>query len=197
MASNNYKHWKLETDTNNILWCTLDKNDASTNVLSAEVMKEFANVLHQIALRGARTQDGGIRNRRAVVAKDGAVENRAEADHGDQSVASLLELERDRSNDWDQDRHRSPARSGCKRGQTGDQKHETRQKNERDVFGQQRHQKNIGVQSIRTVLQRPCKGQYQTGDDALDDPLPKTSHRSIEGKLDQKTRTEYRQAETE
>jgi 3-hydroxyacyl-CoA dehydrogenase/enoyl-CoA hydratase/3-hydroxybutyryl-CoA epimerase len=48
MASNNYKHWKLETDTNNILWCTLDKNNASTNVLSAEVMEEFANILSDI-----------------------------------------------------------------------------------------------------------------------------------------------------
>jgi 3-hydroxyacyl-CoA dehydrogenase/enoyl-CoA hydratase/3-hydroxybutyryl-CoA epimerase len=39
------KHWKLETDPDNVCWATLDKADASTNVLSAEVMAELATVL--------------------------------------------------------------------------------------------------------------------------------------------------------
>jgi 3-hydroxyacyl-CoA dehydrogenase/enoyl-CoA hydratase/3-hydroxybutyryl-CoA epimerase len=39
------KHWKLETDVDNICWATLDKADASTNVLSAEVMAELAKLI--------------------------------------------------------------------------------------------------------------------------------------------------------
>ncbi|HEX8987070.1 MAG TPA: 3-hydroxyacyl-CoA dehydrogenase NAD-binding domain-containing protein [Rhodocyclaceae bacterium] len=39
------KHWKLDTDADGVCWATLDKADASTNVLSADVMAELALVL--------------------------------------------------------------------------------------------------------------------------------------------------------
>lgn len=43
-----YNNWHLNTDENKILWCTLDKKDASTNVLSADVLEEFAKIIEVI-----------------------------------------------------------------------------------------------------------------------------------------------------
>jgi 3-hydroxyacyl-CoA dehydrogenase/enoyl-CoA hydratase/3-hydroxybutyryl-CoA epimerase len=45
MANMQYKHWELVTDGNNIVWCHLDLQGASTNVLSAAVLGEFEMVL--------------------------------------------------------------------------------------------------------------------------------------------------------
>jgi len=44
-----YKHWKLETDRDNLVWLTLDKQDASANVLSGEVMSELDAILDELA----------------------------------------------------------------------------------------------------------------------------------------------------
>jgi 3-hydroxyacyl-CoA dehydrogenase/enoyl-CoA hydratase/3-hydroxybutyryl-CoA epimerase len=44
-----YRHWKLETDGDNLAWLSLDKADASTNVLSVEVMSELDRVLDELA----------------------------------------------------------------------------------------------------------------------------------------------------
>lgn len=41
----NWKHWHLRREDSGLAWLVLDKADASTNVLSAEVMSEFASVL--------------------------------------------------------------------------------------------------------------------------------------------------------
>ena len=41
----NYKHWKIENDTNNTVWLHLDKADAHANVLSSEVLHEFSSIL--------------------------------------------------------------------------------------------------------------------------------------------------------
>jgi 3-hydroxyacyl-CoA dehydrogenase/enoyl-CoA hydratase/3-hydroxybutyryl-CoA epimerase len=41
----NYKHWNLQRDADGILWATLDKAESSTNVLSAQVMAELAQIL--------------------------------------------------------------------------------------------------------------------------------------------------------
>lgn len=43
-----YRHWKLDRDTDGIAWATLDKQDSSTNVLSAEVMAELAGILDEL-----------------------------------------------------------------------------------------------------------------------------------------------------
>lgn len=45
----NNKHWTLKTDQNNICWLTIDKQGASTNVLSPDVMEELHNKLTEIA----------------------------------------------------------------------------------------------------------------------------------------------------
>ncbi len=44
----NYKHWKIENDTNNTVWLHLDKADAHANVLSSEVLHEFSSILDEI-----------------------------------------------------------------------------------------------------------------------------------------------------
>ncbi|MGH6635309.1 MAG: 3-hydroxyacyl-CoA dehydrogenase NAD-binding domain-containing protein [Gammaproteobacteria bacterium] len=44
-----FKHWRFEVDACNVLWLTLDKQDASTNVLSAEVLEELESVLDGIS----------------------------------------------------------------------------------------------------------------------------------------------------
>ena len=41
----NFKHWRLETDDDGILWCHLDVQGASANVLSAEVLDEFGKIV--------------------------------------------------------------------------------------------------------------------------------------------------------
>ena len=40
-----FKHWRLETDADGVLWIHLDKADSSANSLSEEVLTEFAGVL--------------------------------------------------------------------------------------------------------------------------------------------------------
>ncbi|MFM9972201.1 MAG: 3-hydroxyacyl-CoA dehydrogenase NAD-binding domain-containing protein [Burkholderiales bacterium] len=44
-----YKHWKLDSDTDRLLWVTLDKAGSSTNTLSGEVLEEFDRVLDEAA----------------------------------------------------------------------------------------------------------------------------------------------------
>jgi len=44
----NAKHWRLDTDTDNIAWLTIDKADASMNVLSQEVMVELNDMLNRV-----------------------------------------------------------------------------------------------------------------------------------------------------
>ncbi|MGB5079635.1 MAG: enoyl-CoA hydratase-related protein, partial [Burkholderiales bacterium] len=50
----NYRHWKLETDRDGILWLSFDKADASTNVLSAEVMAELERILDGLAAKNPK-----------------------------------------------------------------------------------------------------------------------------------------------
>ena len=43
-----WKHWRLRREESGLAWLDLDKADASANVLSSEVMSEFASVLHAL-----------------------------------------------------------------------------------------------------------------------------------------------------
>ena len=45
---NDYKHWQLETDSDNILWLTLERADSRVNSLNAEVLHEFNTILDHI-----------------------------------------------------------------------------------------------------------------------------------------------------
>jgi 3-hydroxyacyl-CoA dehydrogenase/enoyl-CoA hydratase/3-hydroxybutyryl-CoA epimerase len=49
MSSASYKHWKLETDAHGIVWCHIDVEGSSTNILSAEVLDEFSDLLDKLA----------------------------------------------------------------------------------------------------------------------------------------------------
>jgi 3-hydroxyacyl-CoA dehydrogenase/enoyl-CoA hydratase/3-hydroxybutyryl-CoA epimerase len=42
-----FKHWKLKTDADAILWCELDKQDVAANVLNAEIMTEFGQIIER------------------------------------------------------------------------------------------------------------------------------------------------------
>ena len=53
MAGNTL-HWKLETDRDNIVWLSLDKADASANVLSADVMAELDRILDELRAKNPR-----------------------------------------------------------------------------------------------------------------------------------------------
>ncbi|ACJ20446.1 3-hydroxyacyl-CoA dehydrogenase NAD-binding domain-containing protein [Coxiella burnetii] len=44
-----YKHWKIKTDKDGILWLTLDREDTSVNSMNREVFTEFNKVLDEIA----------------------------------------------------------------------------------------------------------------------------------------------------
>src|SRR3972149_6205011 len=56
-----YKHWKLDTDRDNVAWLTFDKAESSTNILSGEAVAEFSAVLDELPAR----------NRRALVIRSG------------------------------------------------------------------------------------------------------------------------------
>jgi len=53
MASH-FRHWKSETDLDGIVWLSFDKADASTNVLSAEVMTELDRIFDELAAKPPR-----------------------------------------------------------------------------------------------------------------------------------------------
>jgi len=46
--SQDYQHWKIETDPTGIVWLHLDKADGTTNVLSAAILGEFSNILDEL-----------------------------------------------------------------------------------------------------------------------------------------------------
>ena len=45
---NNWKHWRLETDSENLAWLTFDRAGTSTNTFSSEVLRELAEVCAQL-----------------------------------------------------------------------------------------------------------------------------------------------------
>ncbi len=49
MTQNAYKHFRLETDSDQILWVYFDKQGASVNTLDREVMEELSCVIDEIA----------------------------------------------------------------------------------------------------------------------------------------------------
>src|SRR5437016_8395858 len=50
----NYQHWKLETDHDNIVWLSFDKKGASANVLSADVMAELDRIFDELRAKNPR-----------------------------------------------------------------------------------------------------------------------------------------------
>ena len=40
-----YRHWKLDTDRDNLVWLSFDKEGASANTLSADVMAELDAII--------------------------------------------------------------------------------------------------------------------------------------------------------
>lgn len=52
-----YKNWRLEADTDQVLWLYFDKKNASVNTIDADVMREFSNIIDTLA---ADTQYKGV-----------------------------------------------------------------------------------------------------------------------------------------
>lgn len=48
MTEKTYKHWRLNTDADNILWLTIDRENASVNSLNREVFEEFDHILDAV-----------------------------------------------------------------------------------------------------------------------------------------------------
>ena len=44
----NFKHWKLATDNDNVLWLTIDRDGESTNSLSMEVLSELGVIVEDL-----------------------------------------------------------------------------------------------------------------------------------------------------
>ncbi|MDP9089026.1 MAG: 3-hydroxyacyl-CoA dehydrogenase NAD-binding domain-containing protein [Pseudomonadota bacterium] len=44
-----YSHWSMQIDADRIAWLTCDMRDASTNILSADVVRELASILAEIS----------------------------------------------------------------------------------------------------------------------------------------------------
>ena len=49
-----YRHWKLETDRDDIVWLSFDKEEASTNTLSADTMAELDTILDELRAKAPR-----------------------------------------------------------------------------------------------------------------------------------------------
>lgn len=49
MVEQKYKHWKMETDQERILWLTIDRDGAKVNSMNREVFDEFDRVLDDVA----------------------------------------------------------------------------------------------------------------------------------------------------
>jgi len=52
--ANNYKHWKLETDRDNVAWLSFDKEGESTNTLSKDALAELDAALEEMRARNPR-----------------------------------------------------------------------------------------------------------------------------------------------
>ncbi|STX29175.1 yfcX enoyl CoA hydratase [Legionella beliardensis] len=50
---NNYKHWKIETDAEKIIWLGLDRSDALVNSINSEVLDELNIILQELAKQPA------------------------------------------------------------------------------------------------------------------------------------------------
>ena len=50
----NWKHWRLETDSDNLAWLTFDRAESSTNTFSSEVLRELADVCKQLQLHSPK-----------------------------------------------------------------------------------------------------------------------------------------------
>ena len=51
---NNWKHWRLETDRDNLAWLTFDRADSSTNTFSSGALRELADVCRQLQAQTRR-----------------------------------------------------------------------------------------------------------------------------------------------
>jgi len=51
---NNWKHWRLETDRDNLAWLTFDRAESSTNTFSSEALRELADVCKQLQAQTRR-----------------------------------------------------------------------------------------------------------------------------------------------
>ena len=49
MTTQAYKHWRLKTDEDQILWVYFDKQNASVNTIDRSVMEEFSSIVNQLA----------------------------------------------------------------------------------------------------------------------------------------------------
>lgn len=43
-----YHHWRLETDSDQILWLFFDKQNASVNTIDRSVMEEFSKIIDSL-----------------------------------------------------------------------------------------------------------------------------------------------------
>ncbi len=46
--ANNYRHWRLENDIDNVIWLYIDRAEESTNALSREVLEELGNIVSDL-----------------------------------------------------------------------------------------------------------------------------------------------------
>ena len=51
-----YRHWRIDEDSDRLVWLTLDKQDSSTNTLSTAVLEEFDRALDDVV----SLQPGGL-----------------------------------------------------------------------------------------------------------------------------------------
>ena len=56
----NFRHWALEKDPNNFVWLSLDVQESSANVLSADVLNEFHKIIESLHLDHPNPQHIGI-----------------------------------------------------------------------------------------------------------------------------------------
>ena len=45
----NYKHWEMQTDSDNIIWLGLNRKNATINTINNEVLDELNGLLQEVA----------------------------------------------------------------------------------------------------------------------------------------------------
>ena len=53
MSAENYQHWQIEQDDNQIIWLSLDYAGGSTNILTRNVLEELKEILENLQTASA------------------------------------------------------------------------------------------------------------------------------------------------
>ena len=82
---NNWKHWRLETDADNLAWLTFDRAETSTNTFSSEALRELADICSTLSALAKKPSGLAV-----LSAKENGFAAGADIDVGNPDVGALF-----------------------------------------------------------------------------------------------------------